>query len=248
MYYFLSDLHLGAPYFSDSRDVERRVVRFLDSIADDAEEIFLVGDILDYWYEYKYVVPRGYVRFFGKLAELSDHGIKITWLIGNHDIWIFDYIPQELGVTVVDGIIERTLAGKKFVISHGDGIGPLPAYFKVMRSLFRNKFCQFLFAGIHPRWTVRFAYNWSRHSRLNGYDPACDRAHPLLDNYMNFAKRYQLQHPDTDYYVFGHLHVLRDLPVSAPGDARLIVLGEWIKTNSYARFDGNTLTLHTFPS
>jgi len=111
--YFLSDLHLGAPYFSDSREAEARVVRFLDSIQDDADAIYLLGDVLDYWYEYRYVVPRGFVRFFGKLAELADSGIKIVWFIGNHDIWIFDYLPSEIGIRVVerkpDGMYRRPL-------------------------------------------------------------------------------------------------------------------------------------------
>lgn len=244
--YFLSDLHLGAPYYEDSRKMERRVVDFLDSIADSADEIYLVGDVLDYWFEYKYVVPRGYVRFFGKLAELSDRGVKITWLKGNHDIWIFDYLPEELGITVVDGVLDVNIGGKRFVISHGDGIGPLPFYFKAMRSIFRNRFCQWLFAGIHPRWTVRFAYNWSRHSRATGYDPLDCDSHPLLDNYMNFAQKYQIDHPDTSYYIFGHLHILRRLPIAGPGDAELIVLGEWIRTFSYARFDGHSITIHNF--
>ena len=110
--YFLSDLHLGARYFKSPRDKEMRVVRFLDSVKDTAEAVYLVGDVLDYWYEYRYVVPRGFVRFFGKLAELSDAGVKVTWLIGNHDIWIFDYLPAELGIEVVDGVLTREIGGR----------------------------------------------------------------------------------------------------------------------------------------
>ena len=144
--YFLSDLHLGAPYFSDNKVAEKRVVDFLDSVKDDADAIFLLGDILDYWYEYRYVVPRGFVRFFGKLAELSDRGIRIVWFIGNHDIWIFDYLPLELGIEVVDGYLVEELDGRKFFMTHGDGIGKLKPSFKVIRSLFRSKICQKLFA------------------------------------------------------------------------------------------------------
>lgn len=262
--YFLSDLHLGAPYFSDSHEAEKRVVAFLDSIAGDADEIYLLGDILDYWYEYRYVVPRGYVRFFGKLAELSDRGVRITWIIGNHDIWIFDYIPSELGVRVIDGVLETDIAGTHFVMAHGDGIGPLPLYFRVMRSLFRNRFCQFLFSGIHPRWTVPFANSWSRHSRATGADHASTGYHPMLDNYLRFARKHRDSHPGTSYYVFGHLHMLKDMsidegtvglppvagadgvPTSPCNGARLIVLGEWIKTFSYAVFDGKEMTLHRY--
>ncbi len=115
--YFLSDLHLGAPYFPDSRKAELRVVDFLDSIKDDAHTIYLLGDILDYWYEYRYVVPRGFVRFFGKLAELADSGVRIVWFIGNHDIWIFDYLPSELGIEVVDGALVEEIDGHFFYMT-----------------------------------------------------------------------------------------------------------------------------------
>lgn len=150
--YFLSDLHLGAPYFTDSKEAEKRVVSFLDEIKDDAEVIYLLGDILDYWYEYRYVVPRGFVRFFGKLAELADKGIRIVWFIGNHDIWIFDYLPSELGIEVVDGSLVEEIDGKIFFMTHGDGIGRLKPSFgflgdcsviKRVRRLFR----QYIHAG-----------------------------------------------------------------------------------------------------
>ena len=121
--YFLSDFHLGARYFDSPLDNERRVVAFLDSIKDSAKEIYLLGDILDYWYEYRYVVPRGFTRFFGKIAELSDLGVKIYWFIGNHDIWIFDYLPSELGITVVDGPMVKDISGKRFFLDHGDAVG-----------------------------------------------------------------------------------------------------------------------------
>lgn len=159
--YFLSDLHLGAPYFTDSKEAEKRVVSFLDEIKDDAEVIYLLGDILDYWYEYRYVVPRGFVRFFGKLAELADKGIRIVWFIGNHDIWIFDYLPSELGIEVVDGSLVEEIDGKIFFMTHGDGIGRLKPSFRFLRGLFRNKACQKAFSAIHPRWTVPFAYSLS---------------------------------------------------------------------------------------
>ena len=160
--YFLSDLHLGARYFRSAHEAEKRAVAFLDHIKDDAAEIYLLGDVLDYWYEYRYVVPKGFVRFFGKLAELADNGVKITWLIGNHDIWIFDYLPSELGIEVADGVLEKDILGKRFFLSHGDGVGRMPLPFRFMRALFRNRFCQWLYSGIHPRWTIPFALGWSR--------------------------------------------------------------------------------------
>lgn len=242
--YFLSDLHLGAPYFPDSHKAERRVVDFLDSIKHDAERIYLVGDVLDYWYEYRYVVPRGFVRFFGKLAELSDAGVKITWMIGNHDIWIFDYIPSEIGVRVVDGSLIEELYGKKLYIAHGDGVGRHPRSFRFLRSIFRSKFCQALYSAIHPRWTVPFAYNWSRHSRTTGLQSGA-KPHPLLENILSFSREYLLSDPDINYFIYGHLHILKQVELSS--DCEVVILGDWISLFSYAVLsDDGVLTLNTF--
>lgn len=243
--YFLSDLHLGAPYFSDSRESEMRVVRFLDSIKDDADVIYLLGDILDYWYEYRYVVPRGFVRFFGKLAELSDRGIRIVWFIGNHDIWIFDYLPAELGIEVIDGYLVEEIDGRRFFMTHGDGIGKLKPSFKFLRRLFRNKTCQRLFSGIHPRWTVPFAYNWSRHSRkIEG--PSDEDARRMLTNIRDFSKEYLIANPDVNFFIYGHLHLF--LREEIEERCEMIVLGEWISTFSYAVWDGNKLLLSRYES
>lgn len=229
--YFLSDLHLGAPYFPDSREAERRVVSFLDSIKEDAEAIYLLGDILDYWYEYRYVVPKGFVRFFGKLAELSDSGVRITWLIGNHDIWIFDYLPSELGLRVVDGALTEEIYGRKFYMAHGDGVGSQPASFRFLRSLFRSKVCQFFYSAIHPRWTVPFASAWSRHSRATGRGPH-QTDHPLLTNLVDFSRAYLKTHPDIDFFIYGHLHILKEVRLTE--NTLLAVLGDWISHFSYA--------------
>lgn len=238
--YFLSDLHLGAPYFPDTRESENRICRFLDSIKKDADVIYLLGDILDYWYEYKYVVPRGFVRFFGKLAELSDAGIRIVWMKGNHDIWIYDYLPSELGIEVVDGWIEEEINGKRFFLSHGDGLGKLKPSFRLLRSLFRNRICQKAFSAIHPRWTVPFAYNWSRSSRQKGEGRGLPDEF-LLKGLREFCHDYHALHPGIDYFVFGHVHVLCRENV---GDgAEMIVLGEWIHTFSYAVMDESGLRI-----
>ena len=239
--YFLSDLHLGAPYFEDSRSAEARVVSFLASIKEEADALFLLGDVLDYWYEYRYVVPRGFVRFFGKLADLADRGVKIVWFIGNHDIWIFDYLPTELGIEVVDGYKVFDLDGHKFLMTHGDGIGKLKPSFKLLRKLFRNKFCQFLFSGIHPRWTVPFAYNWSRHSRKCEL-PKDEDADRMMQNITEFSLAYLHEHPDVEYFIYGHLHLFERVEIA--DKATMVVLGEWIKRCSYARWDGKKLTLH----
>ncbi len=239
--YFLSDLHLGAPYFPDSREAELRVVRFLREIEGDAEAIYLLGDILDYWYEYRYVVPRGFVRFFGQLARMSDAGVKIVWYIGNHDIWINDYIPSELGVEVVDGWRVEEIKGEKFFLSHGDGVGRLPAGFRMIRSIFRNRFCQWMFSGIHPRWTVPFAYAWSRRSRTHCGPRTQERLDIPWENLKKFSREYLAEHPGISWFVFGHLHQLREEEI-APA-CRIVELGDWITHFSYARYDGERLEL-----
>ncbi|MBD5370090.1 MAG: UDP-2,3-diacylglucosamine diphosphatase [Bacteroides sp.] len=245
--YFLSDLHLGASYLEDSRDRERKVVAFLDSVRDDVGELYLLGDILDYWFEYRYVVPRGYVRFFGKLAELSDAGVKITWLIGNHDIWIFDYIPSELGVEVVDGVLERDVMGARMVMTHGDGVGHNDLRFRFLRAFFRNRVCQKLYSGVHPRWTVPFASAWSSSSRKGGMQR--DRSQEISRNIEALARwseDYSLRHPGVGYYLFGHLHVVerRKLPCGA----EMVVLGDWLTHFSYATFDGTDFRMHVYGS
>lgn len=236
--YFLSDLHLGARSLENPVAVERRVVDFLKSIERDADELYLVGDVIDYWYEYRHVVPRGYVRFFGQLARMADAGVKITWLKGNHDIWIFDYLPKELGIEVVDGPITRIIDGKQFYISHGDEIeGADSRSYRALRRVFRNRFCQRLFAGIHPRWTVAFALAWSRSSRCA--DDPSNQIKP--DKLEAFARHYLDEGHDISYFIFGHLHIDCDKAIS--DSCRLIVLGEWMHACTYAVFDGTSLSL-----
>lgn len=241
--YFLSDLHLGARYFENPREKEMRVVSFLDSIKGDACAIYLVGDVLDYWFEYKNVVPRGFVRFFGKLAELADSGIKITWLIGNHDIWIFDYIPDELGIEVVDGVLVREIDGKKFLITHGDGVGEMPRSFRFLRALFRNRLCQKLYASLHPRLTIPFATGWSSSNR-KGHPVALPYKGPGQESFMLYAADRLKTDPEIDFFISGHRHILVNEEI-APGK-HAVILGEWIDLCSYARFADGQLILHTY--
>lgn len=240
-YYFLSDLHLGAAYEGDTHAAERRVCAFLDSIKDDAAAIYLLGDVLDYWFEYRHVVPRGFVRFFGKLAELTDAGIEVVWIVGNHDIWIFDYLPAETGVRIVDGTLITELLGKRFLLAHGDGVGHQPAAFRFIRSLFRNRMCQKMFAGIHPRWTVPLAHAWSSHSRKQSgvseqtFDVTTD---PLV----LYSREYLSTHTQKiDYFIYGHRHLLVREQIGTGSE--MIILGEWIMTFSYAVFDKTGLKL-----
>lgn len=244
--YFISDMHLGASYFPERHAHERLVVSFLESIASDADELYMLGDVLDYWFEYRYVVPRGYVRFFGALARLADRGVKIHWFTGNHDIWLFDYLRDEIGIEVVDGYAVRDILGKRFFLNHGDGVGKVKPSFRFLRSLFRNKFCQKLYSGIHPRWTVGFAHSWSCSSRRNG-SAQPDLKQPLTDDpLVAFSKEY-LRDVDQgiDYFVYGHRHVLLDYQL--PGSrSRVIILGDWISHFTYGVFDGETFSLNTY--
>lgn len=235
--YFISDLHLGAKYMRDELDRERRVCRFLDSIKDDAAELYLLGDILDYWYEYKYVVPRGYIRFLGKLAELADAGVKLTWVTGNHDVWLFDYLRDQLNMTVLNGHTLIQSQGKKILISHGDDVGEQPAMYRFTRWCFYNKVCQWLYAAIHPRWTYPIATGWSNENRTRR-NPHQQQAisERAASHLLDFSRDYYRQHPDVDAFVYGHIHLAR----VTDGDDILppvIFLGEWISLNSYVVLD-----------
>lgn len=236
--YFLSDLHLGAHSFADPKKAEHNVVEFLDSISSDASEIYFLGDVLDYWFEYRYVVPRGHIRFFGKLAQLTDAGVKITWIIGNHDIWIFDYLPEELGVEVADGSIIRKIGNRIFFLSHGDGVGKTPVSFQAMRNLFRNRICQKLYSAIHPRWTIPFALGWSRKSRRQGMELNKCITVEAIKKLQEFAAADHSAHPEIDFYIFGHVHAQSRKMVDK---AEVITLGGWVDVFDYLVFDGDNI-------
>ncbi len=243
--YFISDLHLGATYIKSPREHERMIVDFLRSISGRAKRLVLLGDVLDYWWEYSTVVPRGYTRFFGELASLADEGVEIHWLKGNHDIWIFDYLPNEIGFTLHDGIMLADWDDHRFLLEHGDGVGRLPRSFRLMRSLFRNRVAQWLYSLLPPRLTIGFAHSWSSHSRRNGgqmtvpEDPADN---PLVE----WAAEYNGLHADApvDFFVFGHQHIALDYPL--PDGARVMILGDWISRMTYGEWDGKKLSLKKF--
>lgn len=242
---FLSDLHLGAGYIKDAAAHERLVVDFLRTEASDASEIYLLGDVLDYWYEYRHVVPKGFIRFFGQLAALADSGVRITWMTGNHDIWLYGYFRDEMGIEIVDApFIERTIAGRRFILAHGDRVGHASPGFRFICSLFRNRICQRLYSAIHPGLTIPFARWWSRSSREGsaGYNPSSPHN---LSRIIADATALAKTHPHTDYIVEGHHHVALDEPLSSTA-TRLIVLGDWIRLNTYAVFDGANLSLRKY--
>lgn len=245
--YFISDLHLGASYITDHREHEARVVRFLDSIAADASHLYLLGDILDYWYEYRSVVPRGHVRFFGALARLADAGVEITWLTGNHDVWLFDYLRDEIGLTVLKEKTELDIMGHRFFISHGDDVGYQRPMYRFMRWCFYNPVCQWLYASIHPRWTHAIAAGWSADNRTTRRkkmhtDKVQQSMKQSRDNLRAFAEEHANAHRDIEHYVFGHLHVAQHDVINDNGTT-MTVLGDWIEKFTYAEFDGTTLEL-----
>jgi len=240
--YFASDFHLGVPTYAESREREARLVRWLDQIQDNAAELYLMGDIFDFWFEYATAVPRGYVRFLGKLAELADAGVKITFFKGNHDMWMFGYLKEELGATIISNelVIER--GGKRFFLHHGDGLGPGDAKYKFLKKIFRSKLCQWLFARIHPNLGIGIALRWSQNSKsVNSKKEWRKKAEQ--EWLVVFCKEL-LQKEHFDYLIFGHRHL--PLAIHLGHNSRYINLGEWLSYNTYAVFDGEQLTLKAF--
>ena len=241
--YFISDSHLGARYITDKRQHEMRLVRFLDSIKDDAAELYLLGDILDYWYEYKWVVPRGHVRFLGKLAELADAGVKIYWFTGNHDVWLFDYLRDEIGLEVIRGHTVMEIMGTKFLLSHGDDVGYQKPMYRFTRWCFYNKVCQWLYASVHPRWTCPIATSWSQQNRITR-SPAVEAKvrEDCCKRLEVFSTEHAQHHPEVRHYMYGHVHLARHLAL--PGGRTMTILGDWIDQFTYATFDGKEVTLN----
>jgi UDP-2,3-diacylglucosamine hydrolase len=235
--YFASDVHLGALGYASSREREDRFVRWLDSIKEDAAEVFLVGDIFDFWFEYKTVVPKGYLRLFGKLAELTDAGIKLYFFKGNHDMWMYDYFVQEFQATIISDelVIERQ--GKKLFLHHGDGLGEGDNKYKFLKKVFRNPVARWLFRWLHPDIGVGLANNWSQNSRLaNGKK---DKRYEE-DRLINYSQEIIKTVP-YNYIICGHHHYPLDVELSPA--SHYINLGEWIYYNSYAVMEDGVLTL-----
>ncbi|MBP5629155.1 MAG: UDP-2,3-diacylglucosamine diphosphatase [Bacteroidaceae bacterium] len=244
--YFIADAHLGSWAIKDTRDKERHLVAFLDTIKDDAKALYILGDMFDFWYEYRYTVPRGYTRFLGKLSELTDRGVEVHFLVGNHDQWMMhDYLHKECGVTVhTDKLLPITIGKKHFCLAHGDGLDNKDKKYLILRSIFHNKVCQRLFSAIHPRWAMKFGYVWARHSRLKHEGKEGIALPEDKDRTLAFARRYVEEYPEIDYFIIGHRHV--DQQNELPNDGIFIVLGDWITKFTYAKFDGNNITVNHF--
>ncbi|RFM30511.1 UDP-2,3-diacylglucosamine diphosphatase [Deminuibacter soli] len=241
--YFLSDFHLGAPNYDKSLVREKMVVAFLESIRHDAQEIFIVGDLFDFWYEYRQVVPKGYVRILGKLAEITDSGIPVHFFVGNHDMWMRGYFEKELNIPVYHEPKTFSWNGKSFYIGHGDGLGPGDHGYKFIKKVFRNPVCQWLFGLLHPSWGIGLANYFSRKSRAK--TGAAD-AEWLGDDkeWLVIYCREVLAKQHFDYFIFGHRHYPVDFKLSA--DSRYINLGDWIVYFTYACFDGSDMHLQHY--
>ena len=237
--YFAGDFHLGIDARHSSRERERLLTLWLDSIREDAGEIYLIGDVFDHYFEYRKVVPKGYVRFLGKLAELRDAGISIYFFTGNHDMWIFRYLKEELDIPIYRKPILREIYGKTFFIGHGDGLGPGDYGYKIIKKIFNNKICQWLYGWIHPDIGLPLMNFFSGKSREAGEDPdtflGADR-----EWLVQYAERKISELPQVSFFIFGHRHLPIDYTLKN-GKTRYLNTGEWMTQTSYLVFDGERL-------
>lgn len=241
--YFASDFHLGVPDHDSSLKREKRVIAWLNSIQHDAHSIYLLGDIFDFWFEYKYTIPKGFIRLQGKLAELRDAGIPIYFFTGNHDMWMFSYFEKELDIPIYRNPILLETSRYKMMIGHGDGLGPGDRFYKFLKWFFNSKICQWLFARLHPNLGFYIAQTWSRQSRISN----TKKEENFISEEREFLWVYcteveKKQHHD--FYIFGHRHLPLDLKITER--SRYINLGEWVHFNTYAVFDGTNVELKTF--
>lgn len=240
--YFASDFHLGAPDAAASLVRERRIVRWLDMAARDAAAIYLVGDLFDFWFEYRHAVPRGFVRLQGKLAELTDAGLPVYIFTGNHDLWMFDYFTQELGIPILRAPVSQQIGHQLFHIGHGDGLGPRDHSYKALKKVFTSPLAQWLFARLHPNLGIGLASRWSRRSRIQ--NDLAEAKYFGEDEWLLVYCRALEARQHHDYYIFGHRHLPLDVAVGP--HSRYLNLGEWVNYCSYAAYDGDDLALRYF--
>ena len=246
--YFASDFHLGIPDRKQSLEREKKLVQWLDLARKDAKEIFLMGDLFDFWFEYRTAVPRGYTRLLGMLARITDSGIPVHLFRGNHDMWAFSYLQEETGIQLHREPEFRTFNGKNFYLAHGDGLGPGDHGYKFIKKVFANPVNQWLFRMIHPDLGISMALFWSRKSRsaaLQKEKKEEERNLRLINERIALhSKEMVLKHPELDYLIYGHYHYPVETPIS--GKAVQFVLGDWLTHFTYAVFDGETLALKEF--
>lgn len=241
--YFASDQHLGVPDYASSLVREKHFVKWLEMAQKDAHSIYLLGDLFDFWFEYSTVVPRGFVRVLGKIAEITDSGIPVYFFRGNHDMWTFDYLSKEVGVEIFTDPIEREYNGKKFLIGHGDGLGPGDWGYKLIKKVFASSIMQWCFARLHPNFGIGIANFFSRKSRAA--NATSDKTYQGDDKeWLVLWVKEQLQRKPVDYFVFGHRHFAMDMALE--NNSRYINLGDWVVDFTYAVFDGEKMELKGF--
>lgn len=233
--YFVSDVHLGLQV-GDPAERESRFVAFLRSLPEETESLYLLGDVWDFWYEYRDVVPKGYIRVFSALQDLMDRGVSVYFFQGNHDVWTYSYF-EELGMKKLSQPYCVEIAGKTFCLGHGDGLGPVPFGYRFLRGLFHNRLAQFLFSLLHPWIAFRFGNGWSKGNRLSHDKEYVFRGEdePLYKFAESFSRENKV-----DYFVFGHYHESVDLELSS--GSRLLILEDWITSSPFICFDGETIT------
>ncbi|MBQ0102959.1 MAG: UDP-2,3-diacylglucosamine diphosphatase [Prevotellaceae bacterium] len=247
MIYFISDAHLGSRAMQHQRTQERRLVRFLDQIKDKAEAIYMLGDMFDFWFEYDDVVPRGFTRFLGKLSELTDSGVDIHYFVGNHDMWMDDYLTRECGVIIHHEPCLIEIHGKEFYLAHGhdQDVDPNDWKSRLMFNIFESKTCRFWAKKIHPHPFINFGLNWAKHNRERHIKEGEPQFRGERDERLVvFAKKYLAEHPGVNYFMFGHRHIELDMMLSH--ECRMMILGEWFKKFTFATFNGETLTLDNY--
>ena len=239
--FFASDFHLGLPAGSDPRDRERKVVEWLEEIAGDAREIYLLGDIFDFWWEYKRVVPKGFTRFLGTVSSLTDSGLPVHFFTGNHDMWMGNYLENECGVTIHTEPYITSFNGRKFYLAHGEGLGSGSIGYKILLAMFRSKFLRKLYSAVHPAIGVWIGHRWSLNSRL-GKGISLEFMGEEKEDLFRYSKRI-LEKEKIDYFIYGHRH----LPMMTNSElgSVITILGDWIRGSSYAVWDGNQLELKT---
>ena len=243
--YFASDFHLGVPSYEESRKRENLLVQWLNEVSKDAETIFLIGDIFDFWFEYKHAIPKGFARLQGKIAELTDRGIQIHFFTGNHDMWMFGYHEKELGITMHREPITFEAQGKKLYIGHGDGLGPGDKGYKMIKKIFANRFFQWCFARLHPNFGIGIANYFSRSSRAA--TGTIDEKYLGDENeWLAIYSKEILQKEHFDYFVFGHRHL--PINIALPDNSRYYNLGDWLRYYTYGVLDNGEFHLKTYPS
>ena len=265
--YFISDAHLGSLALKHNRTQERRLVNFLDQIKDKAEAVYMLGDMFDFWFEYKSVVPRGFTRFLGKLSELTDNGVEVHFFTGNHDMWTLDYLSTECGVIIHREPTTIELDGKVFYLAHGDGLDYRDRNWKtrLLFAFFHSRTMRKLASLWHPDIFIPFGRNWAKHSRMKriksdvpqfdgevknlvGYESFDFEEAPYMgedkEGLVLYAKHYLQSHPTINYFLFGHRHI--DLDLMLNKDSRLVILGEWMSLFTYAEWDGEHLSVENF--